>query len=335
MVTWIRLMGDRRRKGGGPHREIRVDVDPRAPPAVEPIVGAPRLIPDEPDVQPLAVGKPEQLRRSHPKTLDQPGDDDRQTIDRYLEPRVPRGKSLPDSALAGEKLVDARRRVVKSLVRDPRGGVIEAAGDLVEIRKTVAGKDRRLGLERDQLDIQPVTTVRFRHLVGQSRAKSGGIVAKARAGARLLHVDLRLERRGPEVAIDETLDVLVEAQAEDDVVARHGIGWTNRPLAADRRHADVRRLHRCIFSGRGARGASWSRWASAWRRASARRSARAGSVGRPARSGERSREARAIVEAGAPDPTPPVSPTNGSPDRSTASRLIRSAAVFCSATSRT
>ena len=36
-----------------------------------------------------------------------------------------------------------------------------------------------------------------------------------------------------------------------------------------------------------------------------------------------------------PAPTPPVSPRNGIPWRSTASRLIRSAAVFCSATSRT
>ena len=36
-----------------------------------------------------------------------------------------------------------------------------------------------------------------------------------------------------------------------------------------------------------------------------------------------------------PAPTPPVSPRNGMPWRSTASRLIRSAAVFCIATSRT
>ena len=34
-------------------------------------------------------------------------------------------------------------------------------------------------------------------------------------------------------------------------------------------------------------------------------------------------------------PTPPDSPTNGIAWRSTASRLIRRAAVFCSATSRT
>ena len=34
-------------------------------------------------------------------------------------------------------------------------------------------------------------------------------------------------------------------------------------------------------------------------------------------------------------PTPPDSPTNGIACRSTASRLIRKAAVFCSATSRT
>ena len=47
------------------------------------------------------------------------------------------------------------------------------------------------------------------------------------------------------------------------------------------------------------------------------------------------RAIRRSALAAAPGPTPPVSPTNGIPCRSTASRLIRSAAVFCSATSRT
>ena len=74
--------------------------------------------------------------------------------------------------------------------------------------------------------------------------------------------------------------------AEQDVVAGDRVGRRDGPRAADRR--DERLGHRCIFSGRGARGASWSRCASARRRASASRSARAGSVGRPDRSGARS-----------------------------------------------
>ena len=69
-----------------------------------------------------------------------------------------------------------------------------------------------------------------------------------------------------------------------------GAGTVRVPPTADTLAGPSARstAHRCIRSGRGALGASWSRWASALARASARRSARAGSVGRPLRSGGRS-----------------------------------------------
>ena len=157
--------------------------------------------------------------------------------------------------------------------------------------------------------------------------------------------------------------MLVEPEAETDVVAGDAIGSGDRSRATDRgnrvrwsgrsvRALGNRPAQRCIRSGRGARGASWSRCSSARRRASARRSARPGSSGSPLRSGARSRApgsvvARAVTSGGvdaasaagppsrraSPDagrrsPSPPDSPTNGIRCRSAASRLIRSAAVF-------
>ena len=90
----------------------------------------------------------------------------------------------------------------------------------------------------------------------------------------------RLEVGRAEVAVDEARDVLVEAERRGGC-SRGRSGRAPGPSACRRPPGRARRGHRCIFSGRGARGASWSRWASAWRRASARRSASAGSVGRP------------------------------------------------------
>ena len=146
---------------------------------------------------------------------------------------------------------------------------------------------RGLGLERDELGVEPGRAGPARR--PRRRAGRAGR-PRRRAGARASEAapcrPVAFRSAGPEVAVDQPRDVLVEPEREQDVVARDRVGRGHR--AACRRPPGRRSRHRCIFSGRGARGASWSRCASAWRRASASRSARAGSDGRPDRSGARS-----------------------------------------------
>ena len=178
VVAGVGLVGDGAGEARCARGEVRVDIDPGAPTAIEPVVGGPRLVADEPDTQVLAVGEPEPLGRHAPEALDEPVEDGRQAIDRDLEPGIPRGQSVFERAVAREEPVDLRRGVVEPRVRDPRRPVVEAAGHVVEIGQLVAGKGRRLGLERDQLDVEPATTVGLGHLGRQPGAESGGIVAE-------------------------------------------------------------------------------------------------------------------------------------------------------------
>ena len=158
--------------------------------------------------------------------------------------------------------------------------------------------------------------------------------SRSRAGERSCSMSTSALSVGrPEVAVDEARDVLVEPEAEQEVVAAIGVGLRDLARAADGRDAAVRRGSVTAASGpaAGARRSPWSRCASASRRASARRSARVGSAGRPGSIGQPGRSGAAVDGAAAgrlAGPMPPVSPTNGIPWRSTASRLIRSAAVF-------
>ncbi len=149
------------------------------------------------------------------------------------------------------------------------------------------GEARRLGLERDELGVEPVAPVRLGDLVGEPGAQGHRVVAQAGRRAELLHVDLGLEVGRAEVAVDEARDVLVEPE-------RRGGGSRGRSGRASGRSGSRpwpgSSLH--PIRSRGALGASWSWCASAARRASARRSARPGSIGRPARSGARSTTAR-------------------------------------------
>ena len=102
-----------------------------------------------------------------------------------------------------------------------------------------------------------------------------------------------LEVGRAEVAVDEPGNVLVEPEPQQQVVAGDRVGWRDasgcrrRPGPMPARSRDARSsLHPVGSWARG--GAPWSRCSSACRRASARRSARPGSGGRPARSGARS-----------------------------------------------
>ena len=123
------------------------------------------------------------------------------------------------------------------------------------IRQGFAGERRSLGLEGHQLEIEPGAPVGFRHLGRQAVSKRGCVGAEAGRRAELGHVHRRLEIGRAEVPVDEPRDVLVEAERQEDVVTGDRVWRRNRARATDRRDP-LERGHRCIFSGRGARGTS-------------------------------------------------------------------------------
>ena len=131
----IGLVGDRRRQPRGAHRQVGVDVDPRAASAVEPVVGAPRLAGHERHPQVLAVRQPERLGRRRPEPPDQPVDDGRQALDRDLEALVPGRQPRVQRALPGEQLVEPRRGRVELGVGPASRREREAALDMLEIRQ--------------------------------------------------------------------------------------------------------------------------------------------------------------------------------------------------------
>ena len=130
---------------------------------------------------------------------------------------------------------------------------------MVEVRQGLAGERRRLGLERNQLGVQPRPTVRIGHLGGEAIAECRGVIAKPGRGAELLHVDLGLEIGRPKVAVDQPRDPLVQPKCQQQVVLRDRVGRRDEPGAANRGDPVVpicRAGHRCIRSGLGARAAS-------------------------------------------------------------------------------
>ncbi len=144
-------------------------------------------------------------------------------------------------------------------------------------------------LERRQLGPQPGASRRVVDLGAQAPQQVGGICDQARGCGELLGVDLGLEVGRSEVAVDQPGQPLVEAECQEQVVARDRVRCRYPALSADGGH-----LH-----------------------------ANAHGPG-------------SLLPTGCDSPPSwPSSPTNGIPWRSTASRLIRRAAVFCSATSRT
>ena len=186
--------------------------------------------------------------------------------------------------------------------------------DEIQVGQHVAGEHGRLRFERHELRRRATSGDRGRRSRRPSRARRRAASSRSRAGESLLHVDLRFERGRPEVGVDQARRLLVEAQPEQQVVAGDGVRLRDRPRSTDRR--DARGRHRCMRSGRGARGASWSRCSSACRRASASRSASDGSIGQAGRPGARSTRGPARGPASVArvaEPTPPVSPTNGMP----------------------
>ena len=145
--------------------------------------------------------------------------------------------------------------------------------------------------EGDELGVEPVAAIGLRDLVGQARPERLGVVGERGRRPQRLDVDAGLQVGRAEVRVDEPGDVLVEAEAEQEVVAGDRIRNGDLPLPADRERR--RGVGRHEPRSPGSEPIPW------------------------------------------PGAIPFSSPTNGIPCRSTASRLIRSAAVFASATSRT
>src|SRR5581483_11564444 len=63
VVARVRLVGDERDERRDSYRQVEVDLDPRAEAALVPVVAAPRAVPDEPDVERLALRQTERLCR--------------------------------------------------------------------------------------------------------------------------------------------------------------------------------------------------------------------------------------------------------------------------------
>ena len=90
---------------------------------------------------------------------------------------------------------------------------------------------------RDQLEVEPVAAIGLRDLGGEPRPEGERVLGEARRRAQRLHVDAGLELGGPEVAIDGPGQVLVEPEAEEEVVARDVVGRRDVARAADGRDA--------------------------------------------------------------------------------------------------
>ena len=305
VMPGIGLVGDRVDERRCPDRQVGVDVDARAAAAVEPVVAGPRLVADQRDPQVLAVGQPEGRLRPRTEPGDEPVDDRRQPVDPDLEPGVPGASRRSVSGASPGSSASSAAAASSNSVSGRRGGAEgEAAGHVVEVRQRIAGQRRGLRLQGDELGVQPRPPVRLGDLRGQTLAEGGRVVAQAGRGPELLHVDLGLELGRAEVAVDEARDPLVEPEGEQEVVAGDRVGAdrpapgpsASRPSPADAtRDRDVR--------------------PAGHRRSAGTRQASGSGIARAEPAG--------------------LASANGMCCRSTASRLMRSAAVFCSATSRT
>ena len=110
-----------------------------------------------------------------------------------------------------------------------------------------------------ELGDQPIPTIGLVDLRGDRAVKRRRVLAEPRGGRELLRVDAGLELGRPVVAVDEPRDVLVQPEAEQQVVLGDRVRRRDLPGATDRRDESRGRRHRCIRSGRGARRSPWSR----------------------------------------------------------------------------
>ena len=125
-----------------------------------------------------------------------------------------------------------------------------------------------------------MAAIGLRYLRCEPRPEGDRVLGEARRRAQRFHVDAGLELSGPEVAIDRPGQVLVEPEAQEEVVPRDVIRRRDLARAADGR--DACRRHRSSRSLRGARGvpsAAWDPCSDAAFRASSSRRCMSGSSG--------------------------------------------------------
>ena len=132
-VSWAMIRG----RVGGPDGQVRVDVDPRPAPAVEPVVGAPRLPAHEARrAGPRPSGRPNVAAARGAKAVDQPVHDRRQPIERDLEAPVPGGEPVAQRRVAGQERVDPRGGLLEHASSGRRAGaMVEAARDELQVRQ--------------------------------------------------------------------------------------------------------------------------------------------------------------------------------------------------------
>jgi hypothetical protein len=105
---------------------------------------------------------------------------------------------------------------------------------VLEVGHRSSGQRPGLGLERNELHVEPRPPSRIRHLAGDTLAERGRVVGKPNRGPKLLHVDLCLEIARAEISVHQAGDVLVEPERQEQVVARDGIRQWNATRAAER-----------------------------------------------------------------------------------------------------
>ena len=141
VVARVGLVGDVWTSVRGADRQVRVDVDPRAAAAVEPVVAAPRLVGDERDPQVLAVGQPEQSRprvRGTAPTSQSTTAGRRSTgISRRA---IPGRQPLGQRPVAGQQLVEPRRG--RRRTRRPAGAAARTRSSARRARGTAARRRR-------------------------------------------------------------------------------------------------------------------------------------------------------------------------------------------------
>ncbi len=280
MVPGVRLVGQDREQVGRPDGEVGVEVHAAAAAAVVPVVAAPRLVVDQRDGQALPVGEAEEGGGAAPEARQQGVDDAPDASDGDHEAVVPRGEAGRERPAPGKERVELGGGRVEDALRGSGGPVVEAGGHVLEIGQPVAGEGPGLRFERDELDVEPAAPVGLIHLGGEAGAQRGGVVERGGPATAAAP-----RRRAPSGRPGRSSRRRGRRSAGRG--AGRGGGSRGRPDRERGRRARRRppgcgvgspacprcgrlaRLHRCIRSGRGARGRCS---AASWRAASSRAS---------------------------------------------------------------
>ena len=205
VVAGVRLVGQHGEQVRRPDRQVGVEVDAAAPPAVVPVVAAPGLVADERDDQVLAVGEAEERRRRDAGSPAGGRRRRRRTRSTgIVKPSSQAAIRAGERPVPGQQRLELRRGGVEDRLGRAGGLVVEAGADVLEVGQAVAGQRARLRLEGDELGVEPAAPVGLVHLGGEARAERGGVVDEAGRRARAAPASTRCLQVGrAEVAVDE------------------------------------------------------------------------------------------------------------------------------------